>query len=189
MPVDGYYADDHNDEGRYHCGERFVHPQTVQDVVKNASEYASGSVNLLLQDKRYLIGQDIPDNSAGRCGHDPHHNGDQESGVVFQSLSGADNEECSQAEGVKIEQGPVNEVEAVVKIEDKKGHNNGEVKVVFILEAKWRNSAEEKIPDRSASNGGDQGEDDDAQKVHSSLNTGERPRCGKGGCTQEIEEV
>ena len=64
-----------------------------------------------------------------------------------------------------------------------------EVEVVLVGETEGGDGAEEDVPDSPAANGGDEAQDNNAQKIHPALNAGEGARCCESGCTKEIEEV
>ena len=73
--MDGGDTDDKDEEGRDDGDERFVEAELVQEPVQDPSEDAGSGVDLFLKDKRHLVGQDIPDNTTCRGGHNTHHDG------------------------------------------------------------------------------------------------------------------
>ena len=173
MPVDSCNPDDEDENGCYDGDERFIEAELVEKPVKDTSEDARSGVDLLLENERYLVGQDVPDDSSGCRGHDSHHHGHQEACFVLERFASTDDQERCQAQGVEVEEGSVQEIEAVVKIEDKKAYHDGQVEVVLVCETEGRDGAEKDIPDRSATDCGDETQDDYAQQVHLSLDTGE----------------
>ena len=184
VPVDSDNPDDDNDKGRDHSDQGFIHPQPIQDIVQYSSKNTGCCIDLFLEDKGYLVRQDVPHDPACGGRHHAHHNGHQETVIIGQCLPCAYYEESAETQGVEVQQWPVQKIQAVMIIEDQKGNHNGEVEIVLVVKAERRHRSQQDIPYSTPTYSCDQSQDDHSEKVHSPLDTGEGAGGRESCCTQ-----